>query len=218
MRKKEKNYQYYKKIQEIERKRIASELHDTSLQNLTHLTHKIELAGLYLDTDVIRAKLELEEINKELKKTINDIRGTIYDLRPMSFDDLGLKETIERYCENVGAQTELNVKYQIDEIQLEDKEMMLDLYRVIQECITNVIKHAKASNLTIDLKHESCKIIIIISDNGIGFSFNENQTEDNHFGLKIVQERIQFLDGDFLIDSKLGKGTTIKIEIPKRQG
>lgn len=210
------NYYYYKQIQEIERNRIANELHDTSLQNLTHLTHKIELAGLYLDKDIIKTKLELAEINKELKNIINDIRGTIFDLRPMTFDDLGLKETIERYCENISIQSDLNVVYDIDEIKLEDNDRMLDIYRIIQECISNVIKHAKAKKLTIDLKNESCKIIILISDDGIGYNYESN-VEKNHFGLKIVKERIQFLNGDYTVSSIQNKGTTVKIEIPKNK-
>lgn len=79
------------KVQEEERQRIARDLHDTSLQNLTHLIHKIELSSLYIDKDPIQAKLELSIVEKSLRKTIEEIRNIIYDLRPMSFDDLGLK-------------------------------------------------------------------------------------------------------------------------------
>ena len=82
------------KVQEEERQRIARDLHDTSLQNLTHLIHKIELSSLYIDKDPIQAKLELSIVEKSLRKTIEEIRNIIYDLRPMSFDDLGLKNAL----------------------------------------------------------------------------------------------------------------------------
>ena len=89
------------KHQEIDRQRIANDLHDTSLQTLAHLTHQIELASLYIDKDTVRAKLELAEVNKELREVIDEIRATIFDLRPMTFDDIGLKEAIERDIANV---------------------------------------------------------------------------------------------------------------------
>lgn len=214
MKKDLESFQYYKQIQEIERNRIANELHDTSLQNLTHLTYRIELADLYLDKDIVKAKLELANINKELKKTINDIRETIFDLRPMSFDDLGLKETIERYCEKIISQTNLNVNYDIDEVRLSDNEKMLDIYRIIQECTANVIKHAKANNLSIEFKHELCKILITVKDDGVGYCNEEAESKENHFGLKIVKERIQLMKGTYVVDSVSGIGTTVKIEIP----
>ena len=81
-------------VQEKERQRIARDLHDSSLQNLTHLVHKVELSSLYIDQDPIKAKLELATVEQGLRKVIDDIRNRIYDLRPMSFDDLGLKETL----------------------------------------------------------------------------------------------------------------------------
>ena len=83
------------KNQEMDRKRIANELHDTSIQDLTHIIHQIELAGFYIDIDATKAKLELASVNDEIRKIIKDIRNTIFDLRPMSFDDLGLTGAIE---------------------------------------------------------------------------------------------------------------------------
>ena len=79
---------------ETERKRIVSELHDTSLQNIAHLVHMIELASLYIDKDPARAKMELNSVSKGLHNVIEDIRSTIFNLRPMTFDDLGIDESI----------------------------------------------------------------------------------------------------------------------------
>lgn len=78
-------------IQELDRRRIARDLHDTSLQNLSHLIHKLELVSMYMDKDMIRAKLELASVSKNINHIIDEIRMVIYDLRPMVFDDLGLK-------------------------------------------------------------------------------------------------------------------------------
>ena len=81
-------------IQELDRRRIARDLHDTSLQNLSHLIHKLELVSMYMDKDMIRAKLELASVSKNINHIIDEIRMVIYDLRPMVFDDLGLKNAI----------------------------------------------------------------------------------------------------------------------------
>lgn len=96
--------------QEKERQRIARDLHDTSLQNLTHLIHKIELTSLYMDKDSVKAKLELATVEKGIRKVIEDIRNSIFDLRPMLVDDLGLKDTIEKMIAVVNH--EKNFKFQ----------------------------------------------------------------------------------------------------------
>ena len=88
-------------IQEEDRQRIARDLHDSSLQNLTHLLHKIELCSLYIDEDSVKAKLELSVVNKVLRETIDEMRNIVYDLRPMTFDDLGLKAAFERLLEDI---------------------------------------------------------------------------------------------------------------------
>lgn len=88
---------------ETERKRIVSELHDTSLQNIAHFVHMIELASLYIDKDPARAKMELNFVSKGLHNVIEDIRSTIFNLRPMTFDDLGLKASFERLLDFLNA-------------------------------------------------------------------------------------------------------------------
>ena len=92
-------------IQEDERKRIARDLHDTSLQNLAHLIHKIELSSMYIDVDPNQAKLELASVNKKLREIIDEIRSILFDLRPMTFDDLGLKAALERLLMNLMAKS-----------------------------------------------------------------------------------------------------------------
>ena len=100
--------------QEMDRKRIANELHDTSVQDLTHIIHQIELAGLYIDVDPTKAKLELAGINEEIRKIIKDIRNTIFDLRPMSFDDLGLKEALEQYIDDLKNRCNIEIEVDMD--------------------------------------------------------------------------------------------------------
>lgn len=205
-------------VQEKERSRIARELHDSSLQNLTHLVHMIELSSMYIDQDPIRAKLELVSCSKNLKQIINEIRDTIFDLRPMSFDDLGFKQCIENYIGNLkNSFRNLEIIYEIDDIDFEEKNLyLMTIYRVIQEALMNSIKHSDADKLELFIKKVNKNYIISISDNGKGFSVEEViNNNDKHFGISIMYERISLLNGKMKIDSNAGFGTKIEIIIPE---
>lgn len=203
-------------IQEKERQRIARDLHDSSLQNLTHLVHKVELSSLYIDQDPIKAKLELATIEKNLRKVIEDIRNCIFDLRPMSLDGLGLKETIEKLLLVLNQDKCFKIIMDIDNIASENSEskiMLISIYRIIQECVQNSIKHSKGDKINVSVKDKKDIYEIIIQDNGIGFDENEAMKKDKHFGLSVIKERVFLLNGKIEIDSQ--NGTLVKIEIPK---
>lgn len=92
----EKNNFYILDVREKERQRIAKDLHDITLQNLSHLIHKIELGSIYIDKDPVKAKLEFATVEQELRQVINDMRTVIYNMYPVSLEDLGLKTTIDK--------------------------------------------------------------------------------------------------------------------------
>lgn len=201
------------KIQEEDRKRIARELHDTSLQNLTHLVHKLELCGLYIDTDPTQAKLELSAANKHLKDTIEEIRGTIFDLRPMIFDDLGIKASLERLLAEINRDKKLEINADIEDVSCETNLMMLTMYRVVQESLVNIFKHADAKKVDLSFKEIDGRCIIEIKDDGKGFQ-QDNVDCEKHFGISLMRERVELLNGNFEIVSEESKGTKILIEIP----
>lgn len=205
-------------IQEKERQRIARDLHDSSLQNLTHLIHKVELSSLYIDQDPVKAKLELATIGKNLRKVIEDIRNNIFDLRPMSFDDLGIKETIEKMLLMINQDRHFKIETDMEDIRSnsddsKDKVILLSIYRIIQECVQNSIKHSQGNIIKVSLKDKTDLYEIIIQDNGIGFDVNEAVKKDNHFGLSVIKERVSLLNGRIEIDTQ--NGTFIRIYIPQ---
>ncbi len=200
-------------VQEQDRQRIARDLHDTSLQNLTHLIHKIELSSLYIDQDIIKAKLELSIIINILKKTIDEIRNTIFDLRPMTFDDLGLKAALERLISNINENQKYLIEMDIDDVSCEKNVVLVSIYRVVQECLNNIVKHANAEKIFFSCKNKDGKCVIIIKDNGIGFD-EEKPLEGKHFGLSLMKERIKLINGKINISSKVQQGTCIQIEVP----
>lgn len=203
-------------IQEEDRQRIARDLHDTSLQNLTHLVHKIELSGMFIDQDPLRAKLELAVISKNLKAVIEDIRNTIFDLRPMSFDDLGLKDAFMQLLQKINVKNTYEINEDIDEVSCENSLVLASIFRIVQECLINITKHADASEILFHCKKMDNFCMIDIKDNGKGFTMDEIicKQQDRHFGIALIKERVNLLGGKISIDSIKEKGTHIHIEIP----
>ena len=212
-------------VQEKERQRIARELHDSTVQNLTHLIHRIELSSMFIDQDTIRAKLELESCIKILKSSMEEIRETIFNLRPMTFDDLGFRQCIENLIANVklsyrNCDVDLNI-CDLDQYDWKIKNkksinlFMVTVYRIIQEAVSNIIKHSNADKIMININCDNNSCFIVIKDNGKGFSVEEGlEQNDKHFGLTDMQDRVSLLNGNMDITSACNKGTELKIEIP----
>jgi len=204
-------------LQEEDRQRIARDLHDTSLQNLTHLVHKIELAGLYIDQDPVKAKLELAVIRQNIKSIIGEIRNTIFDLRPMTFDDLGLKAAFERLILLFNENHLYEMEVEIEEVSCDTRLVLLTIYRVIQECFTNIKKYSNATKVTFHCHQKENIVVIDVTDDGKGFSVEEVEARTDmymHFGISVMKERVKLLGGKIQITSEIGVGTKVHIEVP----
>lgn len=191
-----------------DRKRIASDLHDTIVQDLVHTIHMLELCGRYMDQDSVRAKLELASIEKYLRETIQKARNFISDLRPMIFDDLGFRETLLNAVEDLQKYTTMMIITDVDELSDVNNEKCIVLYRVAMELLRNAIFHSGGDQVTLTIKRESGMIELTVEDNGSGFSLQDD--EDKHFGLELVKERTYLIGGTFHIDST-GQGTCAQI-------
>ena len=208
------------KNQEMDRKRIANELHDTSIQDLTHVIHQIELIGFYIDLDATKAKLELASVNDEIRKIIKDIRNTIFDLRPMSFDDLGLSGAIDNLKDVLESRFMIGIQSDIHFVDDYDELKRLEIYRVIQECLTNSVKHAKANTIQLIVQDRNSDLYIYVEDDGIGLPKQEVETKSEnekqiHYGLQIMKERVSILGGRCYINSIENEGTKIEIILPR---
>ena len=199
-------------LQEQEQRRIANDLHDTTVQELVHLSQQLELIQAYIDTDMIQAKLEISSARKNIKSIIQEMRDTIYQLRPMSFDDLGWKLAIERLEREIHSKSDISVIFETDDLDGVDPLILISIYRIIREACMNVCKHAEASELSVIVKKIDDNIEITIRDNGKGY--NIEKIRDNHFGLQMMRERVDLLSGTMECDST-AKGTEIHIIIPK---
>ena len=200
-------------IREKERQRIARDLHDITLQNLSHLIHKVELSSLYMDKDIVKAKLELDTIEKELRQVIDDMRTIIYNLHPVTLDDLGLKATIENVISVTNRNYNFFIETEIEDVSCENKIFQLSILRLVQEASCNALKHSNGNKLFVSLKNKENKCVINIKDNGSGFDQNDIDKKDAHFGLSIMKERVDLLHGKMNIKSS-SKGTSIIMELP----
>ena len=205
------------RLQETERKRIAEELHDTTVQDMFHLSQQLELVLHYMDSDVAQAKLEAVMAKKQIKKMIGCMRETIYDLRPMVFDDIGWGAAFDHLQDKLSRQNpELNFAFDIDEIDTSDGVTAVSIYRIVCEGCQNILKHSKAQNAAVDVKDFGAYVKIRLYDDGIGIENDLSYSLDkqkHHFGLQLMRERTESLSGKMDISSG-NTGTVLDIEIP----
>jgi two-component system sensor histidine kinase DegS len=206
-------------IQEQDRKRIARDLHDSTVQNLTGLIHKCELCSRLVDMDTVRTKLELSTMSNTLKSVISEIREIIYNLKPMSLDDLGLLTTVERFVNQLmmSHDIKINVTHN-DEIEDILPVIKISIFRIIQEACINAIKHADAKSIDINITYNEQNIEVSIADDGKGFDA-ENRKDQvapdySGYGLSIMKERVYLLSGTMKIKSAINKGTIVTITVP----
>jgi two-component system sensor histidine kinase DegS len=207
--------------QENERQRIARDMHDGPAQSLTNLIHKSELCIKLIEKDPIRTSLELQSLKNVVRGTIDDTRRIIYNLRPMSIDDLGLIPTLERYIEDIQDDVNYNIRLIHNNDEYEVKPIInLTLFRIVQEAFNNIDKYAQATEVEIQIDYIDDFIELFITDNGIGFDINEiklNKSKKNGFGLSMMKERVHLLSGCIDIKSEINIGTSCYIKVPVNQ-
>ena len=205
---------------EKERQRIARDLHDSTVQNLTSLVHKSELCMKLIDLDPIRCKLELSSMGKILREVIEDMRKMIYDLRPMSFDDIGFGVTIERALDKCQAAYNIRYSFKIEGEEYQLPNMVsISLLRIIQESCSNAINHGNAKMIDIKLIYHEDSIELMVENDGDGVDVStiDDLSRDDYsgFGLSMMKERIYLLSGDLSIQSKAGeKGCLLTVNLP----
>ncbi|MBC2725389.1 sensor histidine kinase [Desulfosporosinus sp.] len=207
------------KAQEEERRRVAREMHDGPAQTLANIVLRLEIAEKLLELDPSRVKAELNDLKNLVRANLQDIRRIIFDLRPMALDDLGIVPAISKYLDNF--QETYGIKCQL---RIEGREkrllpaMEVALFRLVQEGMTNVAKHAQSTRVDIHLIYQEDWTIARIRDYGRGFEVKTAMNAPGeHFGLVGMRERVEMFSGRFSIQSIIGKGTSIDFSIPSSQ-
>lgn len=201
--------------QEEERKRVARDIHDGPAQSMANVVVRTEIAEKILAQGrVEEVKVELRELKATVRDTLAEVRKIIFDLRPMALDDLGLVPTLRKYIEDFGQRTQIDaVLTTLGEEKRMPTTVEVVIFRLIQEAINNVEKHARAKKVEVKLEFQPTQITGLIKDDGLGFERLE-QTEPIQFGIMGMKERMKLLDGKLDIHTTLGKGTRVVFTIP----
>jgi len=202
--------------QEEERKRIARELHDDTSQSLAALLYAVEDSLEIEENPEIRERME--SMNDLVQRTLDGVHKLIFDLRPSMLDHLGLVPAIRWFAESRLEPKGVRVNVQADSLQDRlSAEVETALFRIAQEAIMNIARHAAARNAWIKLSANSPDVVMEIEDDGVGFSLSELGLEPDSLrgmGLMGMQERLELLGGDLVIHSAHGSGTCLIISVP----
>ena len=200
--------------QEVERQRLSRQMHDGPAQALSNFILQTEIAMRLFDVDQMRAKDELANLKNSAMATFQKVRNFIFELRPMMLDDLGLVPTIRRYLDSFREQTGVDVEISITGSETRMASYLeVMIFRSIQELLGNSYRISQASKVKVLMNVEIDLVRITVDDNGKGFQ-PEELNNDPNLGLKLMHDRVDMLGGRMEIDSVVGQGTRITIEMP----
>ncbi|HVK56363.1 MAG TPA: histidine kinase [Burkholderiales bacterium] len=203
-------------LREAERTRIARELHDDLGQQLTSLKLELTTLSAMLPQDNGPPSEKIREMRAMMGSAITSVRRIAADLRPIMLDELGLIPAIEWLSHEFSRRHGVNVALLVDDEELAyNDEAGTALFRMIQEALTNVAKHAKATEVRITINQDEGNCVVIVQDNGIGMPLGA-QRKPGCFGLLGMHERVRLLTGALFVDSSPGNGASIKIVLPLR--
>jgi signal transduction histidine kinase len=199
---------------EEERKRIARELHDDTAQAITSILVRLRLLEHSAEREEVLRNVE--ELRELTSGALDSVRRMAMDLRPASLDDLGLAPALQSYAEKFSQSTPVAVSLEVEGIGRRlPRDVELVLYRVFQEALTNVSRHASAKTALVQLARRRNEVTLVIQDDGEGFDQDElSPTHGTGLGLFGMRERLTLVRGVVEVESKKGKGTKIVARVP----
>jgi signal transduction histidine kinase len=204
--------------QEEERRRLAQDLHDETIQDLIALDQKIQLAGRSRNPEEGPRTPGLEAIHREAQKAIQKVRRLSRALRPAYLEDLGLLPALEALAGDVGSSIGIPISVRAEGSQSPlPREADLAVYRIVQEALANVARHAAAHHVWITLRYRREELLVNVKDDGAGFTpplETADLSRSGHFGLIGMQERAQYIGARLEVHSRPGKGTRITLCLP----
>lgn len=204
----------YKAAAMEERQRLARELHDSVSQQLFALTMLSEAAVHQIDHNPQVAKKQLQEVANAGLIAQSEMRALLLHLRPIYLSGDSLTEGIYQLIGELKDKTQMNFEVIIDEQLSLSSSKEEHVFRMIQEALSNILRHADATEVKLEIITKEYELFIQISDNGKGFELNEKSNQKTSYGLDTMKERAEELGGTFIIRSDIGKGTYVNIRIP----
>ncbi|MCR3921638.1 MAG: sensor histidine kinase [Firmicutes bacterium] len=206
------------KAQEAERLRVAREIHDGPAQSMANVVLRAQICEKLMVVSPEKVKQELHDLKEMVKDSLQEVRKIIFNLRPMVLDDLGVVPTLRRFISELKKRTDINIELIVldGEKQRLASALEVAIFRIVQEALNNIHKHAKARRSVIKLEILANRVNITISDDGCGFDTKQFllPMENESFGLLGMRERVELLEGEMEIKSVPNRGTEIQITIP----
>jgi signal transduction histidine kinase len=193
---------------EAERTRWARELHDDTLQQLAGL--RMLLSGARRSGDPDRIATAIDDALEQITTAIGDLRSLITELRPAALDELGTKPALESLAARFERQTDIEVDLDVTDVRF-TREVESTVYRLVQEALTNIAKHAQATRVAVEISERDGEIALVVRDDGSGF---DPRQQSSGFGLIGMRERLALVNGSFDIRSSPGAGTELRATIP----
>jgi two-component system sensor histidine kinase DegS len=204
--------------QEDVRQRVAQRLHDGPAQSLANVVLTAEICEKLIQTDPRRAQGELGNLKGLVNSTLQDTRKFIFELRPMTLDDLGLVPTMRRYIADVGARYQVQVTLVAPQgDQRLPHAMEVPIFRVAQEALVNAVQHGRATQARVTVALQPDTAVLVIEDNGTGFDVEQalaKAAARQTLGIASMQERAEMLGGWLRIESARGHGSRVELSVP----
>jgi len=209
---------HLEELREEERARMAREVHDELGGALTAIKMDVVRLGRSLQQQSDVAPAVLNDLQQTIDATIKTVRHIATELRPALLDDFGLVAALEWQLQEFGQRSGLAVQFHTNREQLDLKpDTCIALFRVFQETLTNIARHAQASAIDVTLEAQTDSLVLRVRDNGRGIALNE-VAGDKSFGMVSMRERVQLLAGGLDISGLPGQGTTVLVRIPLGNG
>ncbi|MDC3425611.1 sensor histidine kinase [Aquibacillus sp. 3ASR75-11] len=197
-----------------ERQRLARDLHDAVSQQLFALAMMSQATLRIFDKSPDQAKEQMEEMSNTALKAQVEMRALLLHLRPVHLSGEPLDKGIYQLIDELKQKCQIEFRLMIDELLDLSEATEEHLFRIIQEALSNILRHANATVVTLELTKKKNEVFLHISDNGIGFALETDQAKKTSYGLKTMKERTEEIGGIFAVRSKQGEGTYINIRIP----
>ncbi len=198
---------------EEEKFQLAQELHDTFLQEHIHIARQTD--GLIYEQDLLAIKSKLKNLHEQLILSIHDLRAYCETLKPPLLANVGLHAALERLFEYTKNRANFKLIAKLDRLYLEDEQLTLVIYRIVQELLNNALKHSQSEIVEIYLQELDTGFELIYHDDGIGFNVSDIQHSES-MGLQGIRERVEAFNGQMIIDSEVNEGVSIQIKIIER--
>ena len=197
-----------------ERNRLARELHDSVTQTIFSMTLTAESSRILLKRDPNQVEPQLDRLNELAQGALEEMRTLILELRPAAVAQDGLIPALHKHVDSLKQRDGLVVELNIHGDSSIGSEQEEGLFRIVQESLNNVSKHARVDKALVTLQQTNGRVVLAVEDQGVGFDVSEVPLGEEHMGLTSIRERTEMLKGNLKVESSPGKGTRITVDIP----